>query len=216
MKAYAAFVELKAANGGQPWWEWTSSAIRPRRHRGALGGRGSLRGAALPGLAPDARAEEQFRPRPSLPGRAGIALMGDIPILMNEDSAEVWARRSIFRLGPRGRRPARHVRGARAELGLPHLRLGGPGAPRATRFWKERLAEADKYYSAYRIDHVLGFFRIWSLSERESTGYLGRFVPDAYIDARGARGLGFSPDRLRWLSEPHIRTARLVEAARET
>ena len=37
-------------------------------------------------------------------------------------------------------------------------------------FWTGRLAQAAKFYGAYRIDHVLGFFRIWALPEREESG----------------------------------------------
>ena len=117
---------------------------------------------------------------------------------MNADSADVWARRSCFRLelSRAGLLPDMYsVLGQ--NWGFP-IYDWGVLEKEGFGFWTERLSEADKYYSCYRIDHVLGFFRIWALSERESTGAMGRFVPDIPISRSEPGALEFlgRPDAL--------------------
>jgi 4-alpha-glucanotransferase len=145
----------------------------------------------------------------------GIALMGDIPILMNKDSADVWARRPFFNLELTAGAPPDMYASMGQNWGFPIYNWEVLAQDNYS-FWTERLVEANKYYSCYRIDHVLGFFRIWSLSDHESTGIQGRFVPDAPITRDELSGLGFSQDRIRWLSLPHVPTWRLVQAAGES
>jgi 4-alpha-glucanotransferase len=161
------------------------------------------------------RAAGQFRTAAEYLAGKGIALMGDIPILMNKDSADVWARRRIFRLDLAAGAPPDMYASMGQNWGFPvydweALERENYG------FWTERLTESNKFYSCYRIDHVLGFFRIWSLPDRESTGVLGRFIPDVPIYRAELVALGFSPERIRWLSLPHVPTWRLVQAAGES
>ncbi|KAL6219527.1 hypothetical protein ACLB2K_007286 [Fragaria x ananassa] len=44
-------------------------------------------------------------------------------------------------------------------------------------WWRARLTQMAKYFTAYRIDHILGFFRIWELPEHAMTGLVGKFRP---------------------------------------
>ena len=214
-RSYAAFITLKSRNNERPWWEWPlfrnptaediESLWRDRPQIEDLYFRAWLQ----------MRAEKQFRASADYLAKKGIALMGDLPILMNADSADVWARRSCFRLELSAGAPPDMYSDKGQNWGFPiydwkaleHEDFG---------FWKERLVEADKYYSCYRIDHVLGFFRIWSLAERESTGAMGRFIPDVPISRDELQSLGFSIDRIRWMSQPHVPTWRLVQAAGES
>ena len=214
VSAYAAFVELKGRNGGRPWWEWRSfrdpspADIEELWRDAELADR--LRFQAWIQM----RAQEQFHAVAARLAGRGVALMGDIPILMNDDSAEVWARRGCFRLELKAGAPPDMYSWLGQNWGFPVYDWEAMAADGYS-FWKERLAEADRFYSAYRIDHVLGFFRIWCLGERESTGYLGRFEPDSPIRVEELAAAGFPPERLRWLSRPHLPTRRLVEAAGE-
>jgi len=158
------------------------------------------------------RAEEQFVKAAKSLAKRKIALMGDLPILLNEDSAEVWSRRGIFKLGLAAGAPPDMYAEMGQNWGFP-IYDWDEAEKDDFAFWKERLASAEKFYSSYRIDHVLGFFRIWALGEREHSGYLGRFVPDEFMSKAELQDLGFSPERVRWLSEPHIPTERLIEGA---
>jgi 4-alpha-glucanotransferase len=71
-------------------------------------------------------------------------------------------------------------------------------------FWKERLRSAGAFYTAYRIDHVLGFFRIWAIGKQEKDGYLGSFEPEYHISYPELASLGFDAGRIQWLSLPHV------------
>jgi 4-alpha-glucanotransferase len=214
-KSYAAFVTLKSRNGERPWWEWKLLRDPTVADIDALW-RDRAQADELRFWAwLQMRAEGQFRAAAEYLAQQGIALMGDLPILMNADSADVWARRNCFRLELSAGAPPDMYSGMGQNWGFPiydweALEREDFG------FWRERLAEADKYYSCYRIDHVLGFFRIWSLSERESTGAMGRFIPDVPIRWAELESSGFSADRIRWISLPHVPTWRLVQAAGES
>jgi 4-alpha-glucanotransferase len=214
VKSYAAFVALKSQNAERPWWEWPRYVDPTPEDIESLW--------KIRPLIPELRfwawlqmrAAGQFSKAAGYLARKGIALMGDIPILMNKDSADVWALRRFFRLDLAAGAPPDMYAALGQNWGFPvydWTALEREGYS----FWTERLAESAKYYSCYRIDHVLGFFRIWSLSSRESSGALGRFVPDIPITRRELSELGFSPERIRWLSQPHVPGARLVQASGE-
>jgi 4-alpha-glucanotransferase len=214
-RSYAAFVALKLQNAERPWWEWT-------RHRDPTGADidslwtdGALAGELRFWAWLQMRATEQFRAAAEHLAEKGIALMGDIPIMMNADSADVWARRDCFRLDLSAGAPPDMYSDLGQNWGFPIYDWEALER-RGFDFWAERLAEAERYYSCYRIDHVLGFFRIWALSERESTGALGRFIPDIPMTRAELESSGFAPERIRWLSRPHLPTWRLVQAAGES
>jgi 4-alpha-glucanotransferase len=215
VKSYAAFVALKAKYGELPWWEWPANRDPSPADIEALWADAALGPELRFHAWLQMRATGQFRAAAEYLAEKGIALMGDIPILMNKDSADVWARRRFFRLDLSAGAPPDMYSSLGQNWGFPiydwaALEAEGYG------FWIERLAEADKYYSCYRIDHVLGFFRIWSLSDREHWGALGRFVPDRPILRHELEALGYGPERIRWLSKPHLPTWRLVQAAGES
>jgi 4-alpha-glucanotransferase len=215
VKTYATFVVLKAQNGERPWWEWSRFRDATDQDIEALWGDRTLAGDLRFWAWLQMRAAAQFQAAAEHVAQHGIALMGDIPILMNKDSADVWAKRRFFRIELAAGAPPDMYSNLGQNWGFPIYdweALEREGYA----FWTERLAEANKYYSCYRIDHVLGFFRIWSLSDRESMGVLGRFVPDIPIHREELEARGFSPERIRWISVPHVPTWRLVQAAGES
>ncbi len=212
VKAYAVFVELKRKNGGSPWWQWDKLRDPMEADLEALWAKGSLVSGCRFRAWLQWRAEGQFSAARESLDAAGVAVMGDIPILINEDSADVWSRRSVFKLGLAAGAPPDMYAELGQNWGFPIYDWEAAAADGYS-FWKARLASAEKYYAAFRIDHVLGFFRIWSLSAHENSGYLGRFVPDSCISREELERSGFSGDRLRWLCEPHLSTGRLMAAA---
>ena len=135
----------------------------------------------------------------------GILLKGDIPILMNEDSVEVWAHPEYFRSDLRAGSPPDGDNPTGQNWGFPiynWVNLKATGY----RWWKTRLHHASQYYHAYRLDHILGFFRIWAITEGETTGLLGKPIPYSGITMDDLKKAGFSKERIRWMAEPHINT----------
>jgi 4-alpha-glucanotransferase len=215
VKTYAAFVALKGHNGERPWWEWQRDRDPTEADIEAFwNGEGELVQELRFWAWLQMRATGQFAKAAKYLADKGIALMGDIPILMNKDSADVWALRRFFRLELSAGAPPDMYAALGQNWGFPVYDWAALEREGYS-FWTERLAEAAKYYSCYRIDHVLGFFRIWSLSAHETSGALGHFVPDVPITRRELADLGYSPERIRWLSQPHLPGWRITQAAGE-
>lgn len=120
----------------------------------------------------------------------GVALKGDLPIGVSPQSVEVWTQPELF-----------HVR---AQTGAPPDAFAVLGQnwkfptynwPRMAddgyRWWKSRFQALAEYVDVYRIDHVLGFFRIWEVPSHSDDGVLGRFRPSLPLssdDIRAALG----------------------------
>jgi 4-alpha-glucanotransferase len=59
---------------------------------------------------------------------------------------------------------------------------------------------------------VLGFFRIWASGRADNSAILGRYVPYIPVNPKDFKDMGFGPERIRWMSEPHIPTAEVWDA----
>ncbi len=151
------------------------------------------------------RASEQFKESAEYLRSKGIMLKGDIPILMNEDSVDCWAYPEYFRQELRAGSPPDGENPMGQNWGFPTYdweKLSDDDFA----WWKERVKLASNYYDAFRIDHILGFFRIWATSENDTTAYLGHTIPCSSFTPKDLNELGFSDSRIKWLSEPHIQT----------
>jgi 4-alpha-glucanotransferase len=140
--------------------------------------------------------------------RVGVLLKGDLPILMNEDSVDLWYHRDNFNLRMRAGAPPDMFSDLGQNWGFPIYDWETLGRDDYA-WWRARLHQADKFYNAYRIDHVLGFFRIWAVPDSEFTGILGRFLPSRSFSRQELNDAGFSDDRIRWLLEPHVSGDRI-------
>ena len=149
------------------------------------------------------RLEEQFRAAALALDDMGVALKGDIPILITDDSADVWAERQNFHLDFRAGAPPDALAPGGQNWGFPtydwkYLRETD------FRWWRDRLARAARFYHAYRIDHVLGFFRIWAVPETDVSALSGRFDPAVPVTRAQLEDLGFDEGRITWLSRAHF------------
>ena len=92
----------------------------------------------------------------------GILLMGDIPILISPDSADVWHQPEYFDINLSAGSPPDYYNAEGQYWGLPLFRWD---VMRKNQFdwWKQRLQYASQFFDLFRIDHVIGFFRIWTI-----------------------------------------------------
>lgn len=206
--AYAVFMALREEARGAPWWEWRSD----RAWSPEAGPRlfDSLGSRALFHVFAQQAAERQLAAASAAAECLGVRIKGDIPILMSRDSVDVWARPEYFDLDFQAGAPPDMFSPDGQNWGFPPYRwetLERAGYS----FWRERISHAGRFYHAVRIDHVLGFLRIWRIPASESSGVLGHFHPQrlmrreelaAYLDA----------GRLVWLSVPHV-PGRDIDAA---
>jgi 4-alpha-glucanotransferase len=203
VRAYSAFRFLKDQNEQRPWSTWTElrdpdrAAIR--RMWDSEGVASELHFHAWVQM----RLEQQLTRASSELSAMGILLKGDLPILMDADSADVWANRDFFNLSLRAGAPPDMFSELGQNWGFPVYNWDALASDDYS-WWKNRLRQADKFYHAYRIDHVLGFFRIWAIPSRQESGTMGYFYPAAEITSEQLLNAGFTAGRIRWLSEPHI------------
>jgi len=114
--------------------------------------------------------------------RKKIFLKGDIPFLVSRDSSDVWAHRSLFKLSHSAGAPPDAYAAEGQNWGLPLYNWENMEKDNYS-WWKNRLQIAEQYYHIYRIDHIVGFFRIWTISkgQKSSNGSFEPKDPKAWI-----------------------------------
>ncbi len=202
VRPYAAFRVLERAHGGAPWVTWGGAASDPDSAvRATWDGQPEacrfhawVQREAGAQLSAAARALEGM----------GVRLKGDLPILMSGQSADVWHDRRFFDPSMRAGAPPDMYAAQGQMWGFPVYdwnAMAGDGYA----WWKARLARAARFFHAFRIDHVLGFFRIWQVPATESNGLLGVFDPAEACTRADLAAAGFDDAAIRWLSVPHVR-----------
>jgi 4-alpha-glucanotransferase len=177
---YALFRALHRAHGGVCWTKWGRELVR--RAAPALE-------RARRELAPEVEREvfvqreftRQWASLRAHAGELGVKLLGDVPMFVAHDSADVWTHQSIFRLDERGERVV--VAGVPPDYFSADGQLwGNPvydwGALRATgyAFWIDRMKRTLERFDALRLDHFIGFHRHWEVPARASSARDGRYV----------------------------------------
>lgn len=105
----------------------------------------------------------------------GMFIMGDIPILISPDSADVWGHPELFNQELAAGAPPDMYSKEGQSWGFPLYNY--PALEKEDHhFWKERLHSASSIYHLYRIDHIVGFFRIWAIPKGKK-GSEGHFEP---------------------------------------
>ena len=211
IKEYAVYRRLKEANEGKSWKDWPEYKTVTKADIDKLWKDKSLQEEHVFWVWLQEALDTQFGAAAKAVAEMGIILKGDLPILMNEDSADVWAHPEIFIQGLSAGAPPDMYSPAGQNWGFPIYNWEAQEKDNFA-WWKMRLKVAEKYYQAYRIDHVLGFFRIWASSHKDYSSALGRFVPYTPVKSGDLRRLGFDKNRIRWLSRPHIPTGEVWDA----
>ena len=117
----------------------------------------------------------------------GIAIKGDIPIGISRDSVDAWIDPRLFNMDCQAGAPPDDFSVLGQNWGFPTYNWEEM-ARDGFAWWKARFRKMSEYFDAYRIDHVLGFFRIWQIPYSALHGLLGTFNP----------ALPFTPDELRY------------------
>ncbi|MFV1981235.1 MAG: 4-alpha-glucanotransferase, partial [Rhodothermia bacterium] len=146
--------------------------------------------------------------------RSGVYLKGDIPILMNVDSTDVWVHRRFFNLDFGAGAPPDVFTRTGQTWGFPIYRWDTIESD-GYAWWADRLQVAANYYDVYRIDHVIGFFRIWSQPALERTAMLGHYEPSSPVTTQMMGEAGLTPDEIRLLVEAWTTRADAFEALGE-
>lgn len=106
----------------------------------------------------------------------GIVIKGDIPIGICRDSVEAWMQPEYFHLDSQTGAPPDVFSQNGQNWGFPTYNWPAMLAD-GCRWWRSRFVHMETYFDAFRIDHVLGFFRIWEIPADAVHGILGHFSP---------------------------------------
>ena len=127
-------------------------------------------------------------------GRArGVAFMGDLPIGTDRCSVEAWTEPELFRTDRQTGAPPDSFAVLGQNWGFPTYdweKMAADGYA----WWRRRLRRLSTCFDALRIDHILGFFRIWEIPGKYSEGIMGHFKPAQPLSRNEIRTFGFHRD----------------------
>lgn len=106
----------------------------------------------------------------------GVSLKGDLPIGVSRDSADAWCFPKLFNLDSQAGAPPDAFSADGQNWGFPTYNWEEM-ARDGYSWWKRRLRKMSEYFDAFRIDHLLGFFRIWEIPLPLKSGLEGHFSP---------------------------------------
>jgi 4-alpha-glucanotransferase len=178
---YALFMAIKESHGGAPWWTWDSALVA--REPDAMK-------AAWETHAEDIRFWQYtqflfFRQWAVVRDAAharGIRIMGDVPIYVADDSADVWSNRELFQLDEQWKPtvvagvPPDYFSATGQRWGNPLYRWEAMRAD-GFRWWIARIRTNLRLADLVRLDHFRGFAAYWEIPASEPTAVNGRWMP---------------------------------------
>lgn len=139
----------------------------------------------------------------------GIVLKGDIPIGISRDSVEAWKEDYYFHINGQAGAPPDAFSTNGQNWGFPTYNWEAMQKD-GYAWWVKRFQKMAEYFDAYRIDHILGFFRIWEIPMNAVHGLLGQFSPALPMSREeiGNYGLYFRED---FFTSPYIHESFLEQ-----
>ena len=126
----------------------------------------------------------------------GVVLKGDIPIGVSRTSVDVWQNPELFVTTSSAGAPPDDFSAEGQNWGFP-IYNWDKMAEDDYAWWRARFEKMVDYFDAYRIDHILGFFRIWAVPEGAKSALLGAFSPSLPYSATEIKCEGFDFDEER-------------------
>ena len=136
----------------------------------------------------------QMRAAHEYAAEKGVMLKGDIPIGVSRYGCDVWAEPRYFNMNGQAGAPPDAFSSNGQNWGFPTYNWDEM-LKDDCQWWVRRFRNMSKYFDAYRIDHVLGFFRIWEIPLHSVHGLLGQFSPALAMSMDEIHGYGL------WLPE---------------
>jgi 4-alpha-glucanotransferase len=176
---YALYSALRAHNGGAPWFQW-EAGLRDREPAALERARRELRGEID-------LFDKQWRELRVICAGLGIGLIGDIPIFVAHDSADVWQHRDLFRLDDEGMPtvvsgvPPDYFSKTGQRWGNPLYRWARM-KKNGYSWWIQRLGVTLSRFDAVRLDHFIGFQRYYEIPGSAPTAEKGRWMKGPSAD----------------------------------
>jgi 4-alpha-glucanotransferase len=178
---YSLFMALKEAHGGSGWTDW-DPALAAREPQPLAAAQQKLAEAIERQAIVQFLFFTQWRALRERCHAAGVLIVGDAPIFVSHDSADVWAHPELFELDAKGQPTA--VAGVPPDyFSATGQRWGNPlyrwDKMQAADFawWRQRMAAALQLFDFVRLDHFRGFEAYWEIPASDPTAVGGRWVP---------------------------------------
>lgn len=152
--------------------------------------------------------DKQLREASDYARSKGLLLKGDLPIGIYRHSVDAWVAPDLYNMDGQAGAPPDPFSDNGQNWGFPTYNWAEM-AKDGYLWWRQRMSQLSRYFDAYRIDHILGFFRIWQIPLDHVEGTLGFFNPALPIarEELDARGIWFDQERY---CKPYI-TKQLLE-----
>lgn len=139
----------------------------------------------------------------------GVAIKGDLPIGINPNSVEAWVEPEFFDFSLQAGAPPDFFSRDGQNWGFPVYNWSKM-AENGYEWWEKRLGRMQQFFDLFRIDHILGFFRIWSIPRPFKSGLMGIFSPVLPFSSEEVCQRGFGAD-LNDFAHPHV-TRQFIES----
>lgn len=175
LTAYAVFKTLKEQRPDQSWMDWPAEERDPtpesitalaKKHKERVDYHCFVQFLCQRQLSRVREIAEEHK----------VFLKGDIPILLSRESADYWEHRELFHHGCVAGAPPDMYNSDGQNWGFPVYNWEAIEEDNF-RWWRQRLKVAEQYYHLYRLDHIVGFFRIWTIPPGASA-VDGSFLPE--------------------------------------
>ena len=207
---YAAFCSLRDKNGSPDFTQWKQNSrydpevlakyVAPgSRHYKTIGLQYFIQ----------YHLHLQLREAVDYAHKNGVIMKGDLPIGIYRYSCDAWIEPRLFHMDQQAGAPPDDFAIKGQNWGFPTYNWEEM-AKDGFAWWKQRFEQMSDYFDAFRIDHILGFFRIWSIPMEAVQGVMGRFAPaiPVYRVEFQERNIWFDHDRY---TRPFINEAVLWE-----
>jgi len=141
--------------------------------------------------------------------KKGVILKGDLPIGIYRYSVDAWKNPELYFMDQQAGAPPDAFSESGQNWGFPTYNWEKMHDD-CYKWWRQRLLKMAEYFDAYRIDHILGFFRIWEIPFEQTDGLLGKFSPAIPLHKKELEqfGLQLDPDEY---CKPSIKDYMLEE-----
>ena len=169
---YAAFCYFRDLYGTATFSEWPKDATLQSTEKSTFKGKKELQFWYYVQYNLDA----QMREAHAYARAHRVILKGDIPIGIRRDGVEAWVEPKYFNLNGQAGAPPDAFSADGQNWGFPTYNWDEMLKDGCS-WWVRRFRKMAEYFDAYRIDHVLGFFRIWEIPVPYKSGLMGQFSP---------------------------------------
>jgi 4-alpha-glucanotransferase len=169
---YAAFCYFRDLYGTATFSEWPKDATLQSTQKSTFKGKKELQFWYYVQYNLDA----QMREAHAYARAHRVILKGDIPIGISRDGVEAWVEPKYFNLNGQAGAPPDAFSADGQNWGFPTYNWDEMLKDGCS-WWVRRFRKMAEFFDAYRIDHVLGFFRIWEIPVPYKSGLMGQFSP---------------------------------------